>query len=262
MNRSAIRIPGKVLLYCWLPTLLICLWWFLPPKNSVYFPALWVVLDNVRDQWIWHLARTELVPTVKILAGGYAISLAAGILLGLILSLVKPLYELSLPVISFFRGLPAIALIPPLLLLLGLGGTFKVGIVVLGAIQPVLLNTYNGLQSINEVQADTARAYGIHGIRRVVTVMLPAASPQIVAGARTALQVSILLVVASEIVGSTAGVGYIIVQAQQNFDGPGMWGGMLVLGALGIVLNLLFVISERFLMSWYSGMRATEGRAA
>lgn len=260
MTRPAVRVPAKVLLYVWLPTLLIVLWWFLPPSHSIYFPALWVILDNIRHQWIWHLASTELVPTLKILAAGYAIAVGGGILLGLVLRLVPVLYELSLPLISFFRGLPAIALIPPLLLILGLGGTFKVGIVVLGAIQPVLLNTYNGLQSIDEVQAETARSYGVRGVRRILTVMLPAASPQIVAGARTALQASILLVIASEIVGSTAGVGYVIVNAQQSFDGPGMWGGMLILGVLGIVLNLLFVIAERVVLSWHFGMRATERR--
>lgn len=260
MSRSVFKVPAKVLLYLWLPTLLIVLWWFLPPSHSIYFPALWVLIDNIRHQWIWHLASTELVPTLKVLGLGYAIAVCGGIVLGLILRLVPVLYELSLPLISFFRGLPAIALIPPLLLILGLGATFKVGIVVLGAIQPVLLNTYNGLQSIDEVQAETARSYGLSGLRRIFAVMLPAASPQIVAGARTALQASILLVVASEIVGSTAGVGYVIVNAQQSFDGPGMWGGMIILGVLGIVLNLLFVIAERWVLSWYFGMRATEGR--
>lgn len=260
MSRSLLKVPGKVLLYVWLPTLLVVLWWFLPPSHSIYFPALWVLIDNIRHQWIWHLASTELVPTLKVLALGYVIAVSGGIVLGLVLRLVPVLYELSLPIISFFRGLPAIALIPPLLLILGLGGTFKVGIVVLGAVQPVLLNTYNGLQSIDEVQADTARAYGLSGQRRIFTVMLPAASPQIVAGARTALQASILLVVASEIVGSTAGVGYVIVNAQQSFDGPGMWGGMIILGVLGIVLNLLFVIAERWVLSWYFGMRRSEGR--
>lgn len=259
MPRLVLRGLGRVLLYGWLPALLVVLWWFVPPRRSIYFPALPVVLDDIRSKWIWHLASADLMPSIDVLLIGYAIAVAGGIALGLVLRLVPVLYDLSLPVVSFFRGLPAIALIPPLLLILGLGGTFKVGIVVLGAIQPVLLNTFNGLQSIDSVQADTARSFGLQGWRRIAKVMLPSAAPQIVAGARTALQVAILLMVASEIIGSTAGIGYVIVSAQQNFDGPGMWSGMVILGVLGVIANLLFVIAERFVLGWYFGMRAREG---
>lgn len=255
-----LQVAGQVFLYGWMPVLLVLLWWYVPHGTSVYFPALWVVLDDIKHTWIWHLAGQDLVPSVEVLVAGFAIAVAGGILLGLILRLIPFAYELTIPVVSFFRGLPAIALIPPLLLILGLGETFKVGIVVLGAIQPVLLNTLNGLHSMDQVQLDTAAAYRVRGWRKVVSVLLPGASPQIVAGCRTALQVSILLMVASEIIGSTQGIGFELVSAQQNFDGPGMWSGMLVLGLLGIVLNALFILAQRLVLSWYQGMRAREAQ--
>lgn len=253
-----LRVVGRVCLYGWLPMLLVCGWWFIPHGTSVYFPSLWVVLDDIKHNWIWHLAGQDLLPSLEVLSLGYVIAVVGGIILGLALRLIPFAYELSIPVVSFFRGLPAIALIPPLLLIFGLGGTFKVGIVVLGAIQPVLLNTLNGLYSIDRVQIDTADVYRVRGWRRMLSVLLPGASPQIVAGCRTALQVSILLMVASEIIGSTQGIGFVLVSAEENFDGPGMWSGMLILGLLGIVLNALFVVAQRFVLGWHLGMRARE----
>lgn len=257
---KVLRVGGRVCLYAWMPVLLICLWWFVPRGTSVYFPSLRVVLDDLGDKWVWHLAGEALVPSLEVVGLGFAIAVVGGIILGLALRLVPYAYELSIPVVSFFRGLPAIALIPPLLLIFGLGGTFKVGIVVLGAIQPVLLNTLNGLHSVDRVQIDTADAYRVRGWRRVLFVLLPGASPQIVAGCRTALQVSILLMVASEIIGSTEGIGFVLVSAQQDFDGPGMWAAMLVLGVIGVVLNVLFIFAQRFVLGWYLGMRAREAR--
>lgn len=257
MSRQLAR-GARGLLYVWLPALLIAAWWYIPHGVSIYFPALWAVLDTFRHQWVFAQVRPELVPSLEHLAAGYALALAIGLLLGFILSRSARLYRMATPVVSFFRGLPAIALIPPLVLVLGLGGTFKVGIIALGGMQPVLLNTISGLGSVDALQLDTAAVYRLTFWQRITRVMLPAASPQIVAGARQALQVSILLMVASEFIASTSGVGFELLQAQQQFDGPAMWASMVLLGIIGIVLNVLFVLSERVVLRWYLGMRALE----
>jgi ABC-type nitrate/sulfonate/bicarbonate transport system permease component len=257
-TREILKFIGHYATYGWLPLLLILLWWYLPNGPSIYFPSLWVVLDNFRQEWLFRLVPSELMPSLEHFAGGYAIAVVGGILIGLLLSLVPLLYGFALPIISFLRGLPSVALIPPLLLVLGIGATFKIGIIVLGAIQPVILNTFNGLQSVDPVQSDTAKVYGLSRSKRITKVLLPAAAPQIVAGARTALQAAILLLVASEIIASTAGVGFEIIQAQQTFNGPAMWSAMFLLGILGIVLNWLFILVERWVLRWYIGMRSLE----
>jgi sulfonate transport system permease protein len=173
---------------------------------------------------------------------------------------VKTLYDASLPLITFFRGLPSPALIPALLLIFGLGDGFKVAIIAFGSMWPVLLNAYDGFQSISSVQHETARSYHIGRLRQIFFLRLPAASPQIVAGARVALQVSILLMVASEFLAGTSGVGYAIQVAQSNFDTPGIWSGMLLLGVIGIVLNALFVLAERGVLYWHTGMTDRQAR--
>ena len=259
--KSVVTRIARYVLYLWLPALLLVLWWYLPHGHSLYFPSLWVILDNFRQLWLFHLANVDLRPSIEHFFIGYPIAVVGGIALGVLLALVNPVYQLLLPIITFFRGLPSIALIPPLLLILGLGGTFKVGIIVLGAGQAVLLNTINGMRSIDEVQLETARAYGLTRWQRIFRVMLPGASPQIVAGCRTAVQAAVLLMVASEIIASTSGIGFEIVTAQQSFDGAGMWSGMLMLGIVGIILNLAFILCERRVLRWHNGMRAKEANS-
>ena len=259
--RGVLRRVGYIALYSWMPVMLVLMWWFMAPRRSVYFPALWTVLDFIRQQWIWGFTNADFRPSIEHFALGYAMALAGGMIIGLAMYSIPAFYRLSLPIITFFRGLPSVALIPVLILLFGIGGVFKIGVIALGAFQVVLLNTVNGLRSLDSVQAETARAYGLSRWHTVTKLWLPSASPQIVAGARTGLQAAILLMVASEFIASSNGIGYVITSEQQSFNGPGMWSGMVVLGILGIALNLLFICGERLVLGWYRGMRKQEANS-
>jgi len=259
--KRTLRLTGRGLLYGAIPGALLLVWWFGPSPKALYFPSLKAVVDAFKTEWLGngaHQLRIDLVPSLEHVLIGYAIAVALGIVLGLLLAVVSVLYDASLPLITFFRGLPSPALIPALLLIFGLGGNFKIAIIAFGSLWPVLLNAYDGFRSIDGVQLDTARSYRLSRRQRLFVVMLPAASPQIVAGARTALQVAVLLMVASEFLASTQGIGYALNVAQVNFDTPGLWSGMLLLGVVGIALNLLFLLVERGLMGWYIGMRSRE----
>lgn len=254
---------GRGLLYIWMPIGLLVLWWYAPSPQSLYFPPLWVNVDAFGREWLGNGGQqlgTDLVPSLWHIAAGYATAVTVGVAIALLLSSVKTLYDASLPLITFFRGLPSPALIPALLLIFGLGGGFKVAIIAFGSMWPVLLNAYDGFQSIDSVQRETARSYHLGRLRQIFIVQLPAASPQIVAGARVALQVSILLMVASEFLAATQGIGYAIQVAQVNFDTPGVWSGMLLLGVVGIILNALFLLAERGVLYWHTGMRAQQVR--
>jgi ABC-type nitrate/sulfonate/bicarbonate transport system permease component len=149
-------------------------------------------------------------------------------------------------------------LIPILFLFAGIGNTAKVVVIISGAIWPVLLNTVEGVRAVDEVLADTSRSYGITGVARLRRLVLPAASPQIVAGMRQALSISIILMVISEMFASSNGLGFAIVQFQRSFAIPEMWSGILLLGLLGFVLSLLFQLFERRSLRWYHGLRRSQ----
>jgi ABC-type nitrate/sulfonate/bicarbonate transport system permease component len=98
---------------------------------------------------------------------------------------------------------------------------------------------------------ETTRVYGISERDRLWRVMLPAASPQIFAGLRTAVSLALILMVISEMVASTNGIGYFVLQSQRTFAIPEMWSGILLLGILGYVLNGIFVLIEKRVLRWH-----------
>jgi ABC-type nitrate/sulfonate/bicarbonate transport system permease component len=118
------------------------------------------------------------------------------------------------------------------------------------------LNTIDGVAGVDLTLTDTARAYGIRGLQRLRRVVLPWASPQIFAGMRTALSLALIVMVVSEMVASTNGVGYFVVQSQRSFAIPEMWSGIIMLGLLGYGLNLVFGLVEHRILRWHRGARA------
>ena len=84
-------------------------------------------------------------------------------------------------------------------------------------------------------------------------IVLPGASPQIAAGMRTSLSLALIMMVISEMVASTNGIGFFVLQAQRSFAIPEMWSGILLLGILGYVLNLIFILVERRVLAWHRG---------
>jgi ABC-type nitrate/sulfonate/bicarbonate transport system permease component len=255
---KTLKFVLNTLLYCWMPAALLVVWWIVPRPRSLYIPPLWVILDTFRTYWFGTYGRVDIPPSLEQLALGYGTALVVGILLGLILSRVKLLYQMSLPVITFFRSLPSPALIPPLLLIFGLGQGFKITIIALGSMWSVLLNSYDGFCSVDSIQLDTSKSYGLSRWQHTLKVLIPSASPQIAAGARSALQVSLLLMVASEFLASSQGIGYVLVVAQDEYFAAGMWATLLLIGIIGIVLNILFLLVTNRILHWYLGMRALE----
>jgi ABC-type nitrate/sulfonate/bicarbonate transport system permease component len=115
----------------------------------------------------------------------------------------------------------------------------------------------DGISGVDATLLDTSRVYRVSAWDRVVRVMLPAAAPQIFAGLRTSLSLALILMVISEMVASTNGIGYFVLQSQRTFAIPEMWSGILLLGILGYLLNLLFVIVERRVLRWHRGARSS-----
>jgi ABC-type nitrate/sulfonate/bicarbonate transport system permease component len=150
---------------------------------------------------------------------------------------------------------PAPLLLPFVLVLLGIGNTSKVALIALGSLWPVLLNTIDGVRGVDPEVRDVARSFGIGRRIQLSRIILPAASPKIAAGLRIALSVALLLMVVSEMRGGTNGLGFQIRSAQRSFDTADAYAGVIVIGALGLVLNLIFVLMERRLMRWHRGAR-------
>jgi sulfonate transport system permease protein len=254
------RIARLALLRIWLPAALIALWWFgTEHSTTTFFPPLSAILTSFRRLWLFGDTRSQLVPSLEHMAVGLAIAIVVGVASGLLLWRLPRVGEAFAPLISFFRALPAPALVPGFIALLGVGARMEAVAIAFGCVWPVLLNTLDGLAGADRLPADTAQAYRLSPARKVFYVYLPGASPQIFAGLRTALQAAIILMVVSEELGATFGIGYFIINAQQLYQFPEMWSGIIVLGIVGALLNLVLVAIERIVLRWYYGYRSMEG---
>jgi len=158
------------------------------------------------------------------------------------------------PFVQFFRSLPPPVILPIGILIFGIGATMNIFIIVFGSIWATLLNTTDGVAGLHSQVRDMARSYRLGFWQRVRRVVLPAAAPQIAAGMRTSLQISIILIVVSEMVGATSGIGYYVIKSQQSFQIVETWAGTIILGLLGFVATMVFVLIERRVLAWYTGM--------
>jgi ABC-type nitrate/sulfonate/bicarbonate transport system permease component len=240
------------------PLALLVLWgvWS-SGSDTYYFPPLTDILDTFADTWVFERVGSDVVPSLVRLGLGYTIACTVAVAAGLALGLSPTLRRASDPMVQFLRSIPPPALLPFGILVLGVGTSMKVFIIAFVCLWPVLLNTIDGVAGVDPTLRETARVYGIGRRDRLLRVTLPAAAPQIFAGMRTSLSLALILMVISEMVASTNGIGYFVLQSQRSFAIPEMWSGILLLGILGYVLNAVFLLVERRVLRWHRGARAS-----
>jgi NitT/TauT family transport system permease protein len=233
-----------VLLAVWetLPRLNVVDATFLPPLSQV-LQAWWNLA--VSGQLAQHI-EASLIRSLS----GFGLAIAVAVPLGLLIGWYKPVATLLNPVLELFRNTAALALLPVFVLILGLGETSKIAIILYGCAWPILLNTISGVRTVDPLLVKSARSLGLPPVRLFAKVVLPAAVPTIFTGIRLAGAYSILILIAAELVGAKAGLGYLITYAQFNFDVPDMYAGIITISGIGLVINQLLVVLERRFSTW------------
>jgi ABC-type nitrate/sulfonate/bicarbonate transport system permease component len=240
------------------PLALLALWavWS-AGSDTFYFPPLTKILETFGDTWLFERVGSDVLPSLQRLAMGYVIAVVAAVAIGIPLGLSRVARRATSPIVEFLRAIPPPALLPFAIVVLGVGNAGKVFLIAFVCLWPVLLNTIDGVTGIDPTLNETARSYGIRGRDRLRSIVLPAAAPQIFAGMRTSLSLALILMVISEMVASTNGIGFFVLQSQRSFAIPEMWSGILLLGLLGYALNVAFVLVERRVLAWHRGARAS-----
>ncbi|MGW5050399.1 ABC transporter permease [Actinokineospora sp. NPDC004072] len=215
---------------------------FLPPFSEVV-AAWWGLLVDGR---LISDVEASLVRSLS----GFAIAVAVAVPLGLLIGWYRPVSDLLNPLLEVFRNTAALALLPVFVLLLGIGETSKIAIVAYACTWPVLLNTISAVREVDPTLVKLARSMGLPAHRLFQKVVLPAAVPTVFTGIRLAGAVSILVLVAAEMVGAKAGLGHLINSAQYNFAIPQMYAGIVTLSIFGLLFNHLLVALERRFTSW------------
>ena len=215
-------------------------------SDTFYYPPLTDILETFGETWVFERVGSDVVPSLLRLGAGYAIAVVLAVAVGIPLGLNRTARRAASPIVEFLRAIPPPALLPLAIVVIGVGNSMKVAIIAFVCLWPVLLNTIDGVRGIDPTLRDTARIYGVP---RLAT--LPAAAPQIFAGMRTSLSLAVIMMVISEMVASTNGIGFFVLQSQRSFAIPEMWSGILLLGILGYTLNLLFSAVERRVLAWH-----------
>jgi ABC-type nitrate/sulfonate/bicarbonate transport system permease component len=196
----------------------------------------------------------QILVSMKRALAGYLLAAAVFIPLGIFMGLSPAVYRLLEVIVEMLRPVPPPVVIPVALLFFGLGDEMKVFVIFFSCAWPILLNTIDGVRGVDWVLLNTAKTFGLTRGRIIRQVILPACAPQIMTGLRVSLPIMLILVVISEMVGSTDGIGYFVLDAQRRFKVAQMYAGMLALALLGYALNQLFNLLQRLLLPWQRGM--------
>lgn len=235
------------------------LWWLSDTAHSVAIAPLPGILRDFQHAWLFDRLGSDVVPSLRRMFAGLLLGALAGMALGLALGLSRVLHAVALPVVTFLRTIPPVVLIPPAIIFLGINDLSKIAVIAFVCIWPVMLNTAAGVGELDATMRATARTFRLTAVERLRFLILPTVSPRLFAGLQTSLSFSLILMVTSELIASTNGIGFFVTQAQQSFDVSNMWAGILLIGILGFVFNVLLTAVQRRLLRWHFAM-SQDGR--
>src|ERR1700761_9286647 len=232
--------------------------------SSSFFPPPLRIFDRMYQLWFSgpaaHLFLTadaagNTLRSLGRVFAGLAIAVVIAFPLGIALGRSRAVTDYLNPLLQFARALPVVTMAPVFFALFKLGTQMEIATIVFGTLWPILLNTIDGAASVDPVQLETARAFRFSRWERLTRVIVPSALPRVFAGFRLSLSLSLILMVFSELVGSTDGIGYEMNDASNSFDIPLLWSTIVLLGILGYLLNALLTGAERLALAWHSTNR-------
>jgi sulfonate transport system permease protein len=240
------------------PALVLALWWWVTsggrvdpsvlPTPRVVWDAFWQLASGD----LWHHLSTSLGRSFR----GAAVGISAGLLLGGIAGLSKLGERLLDSSMQMLRTVPFLAIVPLLIVWFGIDETPKLVLIAAATTFPTYLNTYNGVRNVDRKVVEAARSYGLGGARLVREIMLPLAMPSILTGVRFSLGVSILALLAAEQINASSGLGFLLYNAQVHQRVDILMVVVLIYALLGLAVDLVVRLLERYAMPWRSGVSA------
>lgn len=178
-----------------------------------------------------------------------------GIPVGLGMGWNKKIKAAISPIFEFLRPIPPIAWIPLVILWFGVGEFSKVFLVFIGAVIPVIMNTYTGVTMVDPILLNVGRIYKATGVQSLREIVLPAALPAIFAGVKTAVSSGWMIVLAAEMMASKSGVGFLITRGMEAYDVAMVICGMLLIGIVGYLISISLSALERRLCPWKTSIQ-------
>ncbi|GAA5000341.1 ABC transporter permease [Acinetobacter puyangensis] len=215
---------------------------FLPPFSKVLAAGYHLIVNG---QFFVHL-QASLLRSLS----GFIIALATAIPLGFAIGWYRGFSDYLNPLLELLRNTSALAVLPVFMLFLGIGESSKIALIIFACVWPILLNTISAVRNVDPLLIKSARTLGLSDAKLFRKVILPAAVPTIFVGIRLAGTSCILVLVAAEMIGAKAGLGYLIIYSQYNFQIPEMFVGIISITAFGFAFNYLLLAVEKHFTAW------------
>jgi len=197
----------------------------------------------------------DVLPSLARMAAGFLGGTVAGVLLGAFLGWFGPARDYAAPITEFLRSVPATAVLPIFIMLLGIGSNMQILFISWGVMWFVLINTTAAVAEIHPTVLDMTKTFRIPKAKVLLRIVLPAASPKIFAGMRIGLTAAMILFVTSEFMGATNGIGYQLIVTQSRFQVLDMWSWMLVIAVAGFLANTILEAIEARVLRWHTASR-------
>lgn len=220
-----------------------------------YLPAPSEVVVALWDQLVSGVMLSAIGHTlwVSLVAAGMACVL--GILIGALLGTFPTLRAFTLASVDFLRSVPAVALMPVALLLLGPAPETEILVASYAALWPILINTLGGVRAINPRLTEVALTLHISGPDAMRKIVIPSATPSILVGARLSIVTALVVAIIAEMMVNPAGIGWQLVSAQQSLRPDILFAYAVAAGILGLLLNVLLVNVTRAIMPGSPALR-------
>ncbi len=243
------RVPLGLLV----PAALLALW-ELCARTAVLSPRYFPPPTAIGAVLVERLASGdlggELLVTLTRMMLGFAVAAVLAVPLGLLMGMVRPVRDAVEPYVAFIFPVPKIALLPFLLILLGVGEPAFVLTGATSAFFQIVISTMGGVQAIDPRLLEVGRNYGAHGARLFRKVILPAALPSIFTGLRLGLGLALVAIVAVEFIAAKSGLGHLVYRHWQMLSTPEMYAAFALVGALGLALTRGLSALQDRVLAW------------
>jgi len=232
---------------------ILCLWEMV--SRMMWIPPLFLPAPSEILLEGWGMLKTGVIfnhvfASLSRILLGFSMACIAGVLIGILIGFFSIPEAIGNPLIAATFPIPKIAILPLLILWLGIGELPKVAVIALGVFFPMVINVYTGVKNVDPLLIKAALSLGSNRTRVIRKVILPGILPMVFAGMKLGIGIALLLVVAAEMVAADAGIGFMILTAADLMQTKKLMVGLIILSLLGIFFNWLFQKMEKLFIPW------------
>ncbi len=247
---AVLGASGVVIIVLWE----LAIGWFQVPAFMVPAPSRIVAEIFRSPAWLWGHTYQTILATLL----GFALAVVVGVAVALLIVYSRIAEDTVYAVLVALNSVPKVAIAPLFIIWVGTGFSSKVVMATLIALFPIVIDAVLGLRSIDPDLLDLSRSMGARPLGILLKIRAPNALPSLFAGMKVAISLALVGTIVGEFVASTAGLGYVILNAQSTFDTVRIFAALLILSIIGTVLFFSIDLVERWLLPWHVSRRLDE----